>query len=390
MLQQDPALLTLLFYRRVLEKTSCRVSQTSQLPVPCLPQKSGISRCVVTLLQHPFAREAQNSDLRQIKESPCTDGSFQIPAAIVQDKGMGKAGIKRCKWDSKGGVTAQHNSSNWQIKVCQFHPEVNFWKTDSWDRAFSRANSTGESTDLPAAKEMQLWPKISGDTAPAQKVSGKTAFQRNSPIQQNLSKALMPSHNLFHKEEKKAVKEALSRMNTLSAVAWRQEGGSSQGRDQDIQVYPGIQGKGADTERAHWVSQDKQEVHSRGPTQLGRLGTKPEPLPDPTHTRHSLILYLLTHSWWLGFLFVSNSSGKRHFLPTSLAFSRKVCELFSTPLARWDLCFNAELFKILTFRLHALLLGRDVLGVHQQPIVQALRGRALAFEIQRGPLLDSR
>lgn len=46
----------------------------------------------------------------------------------------------------------------------------------------------------------------------------------------------MPSHNLFHKEEKKkAVKETLS-MNTLSAVAWRQEGGLGKGRDQDIQV----------------------------------------------------------------------------------------------------------------------------------------------------------
>ncbi|KFW81666.1 hypothetical protein N305_12217, partial [Manacus vitellinus] len=38
-------------------------------------------------------------------------------------------------------------------------------------------------------------------------------------------------------------------------------------------------------------------------------------------------------------------------------------------------------------KFHALLLGRDVLGVHQQPVIQALRGRALAFEIQRGPLL---
>lgn len=46
----------------------------------------------------------------------------------------------------------------------------------------------------------------------------------------------MPSHNLFHEEEKKAIKEALTRMNTLSAVAWRQEGGLSKGRDQDIQV----------------------------------------------------------------------------------------------------------------------------------------------------------
>lgn len=36
--------------------------------------------------------------------------------------------------------------------------------------------------------------------------------------------------------KKKAVKETLSRMNTLSAVAWRQEGGLSKGRDQDIQV----------------------------------------------------------------------------------------------------------------------------------------------------------
>lgn len=45
-------------YRRVLEKTSCGVSQTSQLPVPCLPQKSRISRYVVKLLQHPFARRA--------------------------------------------------------------------------------------------------------------------------------------------------------------------------------------------------------------------------------------------------------------------------------------------------------------------------------------------
>lgn len=49
----------------------------------------------------------------------------------------------------------------------------------------------------------------------------------------------------------------------------------------------------------HWISQDKQEFHSRGPTQLGHLGIKPEPLPDPAHTRHSLILYLLAHSWWL-------------------------------------------------------------------------------------------
>ncbi|KFV56249.1 hypothetical protein N328_12565, partial [Gavia stellata] len=38
-------------------------------------------------------------------------------------------------------------------------------------------------------------------------------------------------------------------------------------------------------------------------------------------------------------------------------------------------------------KLHALLLGRYVLGVHQQPIIQALGGRALAFEIQRGPFL---
>jgi len=30
--------------------------------------------------------------------------------------------------------------------------------------------------------------KIAEDTAPAQEVSGKTAFQRNSPIQQNLNK----------------------------------------------------------------------------------------------------------------------------------------------------------------------------------------------------------
>ncbi|KFP92445.1 hypothetical protein N311_01800, partial [Apaloderma vittatum] len=37
--------------------------------------------------------------------------------------------------------------------------------------------------------------------------------------------------------------------------------------------------------------------------------------------------------------------------------------------------------------LHTLLLGRDVLGIHQQPIIQALGGRALTFEIQRGPLL---
>lgn len=53
------ALLILFFcYRRALKKTSCRVSQTSQLPVPYLPQKSGISRYIVRLLQHPFARRA--------------------------------------------------------------------------------------------------------------------------------------------------------------------------------------------------------------------------------------------------------------------------------------------------------------------------------------------
>ncbi|KAF1497148.1 hypothetical protein FQV18_0005331, partial [Eudyptula minor novaehollandiae] len=38
-------------------------------------------------------------------------------------------------------------------------------------------------------------------------------------------------------------------------------------------------------------------------------------------------------------------------------------------------------------KLHALLLGRYVLGVHEQPVIQALGGRALAFEIQSGPLL---
>lgn len=32
----------------------------------------------------------------------------------------------------------------------------------------------------------------------------------------------------------------------------------------------------------------KQELHGRGPTQLGHLGTTPEPLPDPTHHQTQL------------------------------------------------------------------------------------------------------
>lgn len=71
-------------YRRVLEKTSCRVSQTSQLQIPCLPQKSGNSRCVWSCCNLLLQDKCTNSDLRQIKESPCIDASFQIPAAIVQ------------------------------------------------------------------------------------------------------------------------------------------------------------------------------------------------------------------------------------------------------------------------------------------------------------------
>ncbi|KFP16052.1 hypothetical protein Z169_11538, partial [Egretta garzetta] len=38
-------------------------------------------------------------------------------------------------------------------------------------------------------------------------------------------------------------------------------------------------------------------------------------------------------------------------------------------------------------KLHTLLLGRYVLSVDQQPIIQALGGRALTFEIHHRPLL---
>ena len=76
---------------------------------------------------------------------------------------MGKAGIKRWKGASKGGARAQSNSwaaGGSKAETARSILEVSFCKTVAWDRAFARANSTGESTDLPAAKEMQLWPKV--------------------------------------------------------------------------------------------------------------------------------------------------------------------------------------------------------------------------------------
>lgn len=76
---------------------------------------------------------------------------------------MGKAGIKRWEGVSKGGAGPQSNSwatGSLKAKTARSILEVNFCKTASWNRAFERSNSTGESTDLPAAKETQLWPKV--------------------------------------------------------------------------------------------------------------------------------------------------------------------------------------------------------------------------------------
>lgn len=76
---------------------------------------------------------------------------------------MGKAGIKRWKGDSKTGARAQSNSratGSSKAETARSILEVSFCKTSSWDRAFARANHTGESTGLSAAKEMQLWPKM--------------------------------------------------------------------------------------------------------------------------------------------------------------------------------------------------------------------------------------
>lgn len=75
---------------------------------------------------------------------------------------MGKAEIKRRKEDSKEGERAQSNSwktGSSKAESARVILKVSFYKIVSWDRAFKRANSTGQS-NLPAAKEMQHWPKV--------------------------------------------------------------------------------------------------------------------------------------------------------------------------------------------------------------------------------------
>jgi len=64
--------------------------------------------------------------------------------------------------DSKGGARAQSNSraaGSSKAETVRSILEVSFCKIASWDRAFARANHTGASTGLPAAKERWFWPK---------------------------------------------------------------------------------------------------------------------------------------------------------------------------------------------------------------------------------------
>lgn len=99
--------------------------------------------------------------------------------------------MRRRQWFSKG----QNNLPASFTHLCQFPISSSFNTTS---RAWRLAEGSAvhkcflDSQKTHAAKRRGTHShhlqEIAEDTAPARKVSGKTAFRRNSPIQQNLNK----------------------------------------------------------------------------------------------------------------------------------------------------------------------------------------------------------
>ncbi|KGL93760.1 hypothetical protein N301_08858, partial [Charadrius vociferus] len=104
------------------------------------------------------------------------------------------------------------------------------------------------------------------------------------------------------------------------------------------------------------------------------------------------ILKLLSLGGFLQFLICIQLIRKAALLAGRLGFLPQGLRTVFHPVGKVGPVLQCGAFQNLDVsgafvKLHALLLGRYILGVHQQPIIQALGGRALAFEIQRGPLL---
>ncbi|KFQ47649.1 hypothetical protein N333_12238, partial [Nestor notabilis] len=104
------------------------------------------------------------------------------------------------------------------------------------------------------------------------------------------------------------------------------------------------------------------------------------------------ILKLLSLGGLLQFLICIQLLRKAALLAHWLGFLPQGLRTIFQPIGKVGPVFQRRAFQNLDIsgafvKLHALLLGWYVLGVHQQPIIQALGGRALTFEIQRGPLL---
>ncbi|KFV06886.1 hypothetical protein N339_02114, partial [Pterocles gutturalis] len=104
------------------------------------------------------------------------------------------------------------------------------------------------------------------------------------------------------------------------------------------------------------------------------------------------ILKLLSLGGFFQFLICIQLLGKAALLANGLGFLPQSLRTIFQPVGKVGPVFQSRAFQNLDVssafvKLHALLLGRYVLGVHQQPIIQALGGRTLAFEIQCRPLL---
>ncbi|KFO90551.1 hypothetical protein N320_11284, partial [Buceros rhinoceros silvestris] len=100
------------------------------------------------------------------------------------------------------------------------------------------------------------------------------------------------------------------------------------------------------------------------------------------------ILKLLSLGGLFQFLICIQLIGKAALLADRLGFLPQGLRTVFQPVGKMGPMFQHRAFQNLDVsgafvKLHALLLGRYVLGIHQQPIIQALGGRALAFEIQR-------
>ncbi|KFM02034.1 hypothetical protein AS27_14273, partial [Aptenodytes forsteri] len=104
------------------------------------------------------------------------------------------------------------------------------------------------------------------------------------------------------------------------------------------------------------------------------------------------ILKLLSLGGFFQFLICIQLIRKAALLADRLRFLPQGLRTVFQPVGKVGPVFQHRAFQNLDVsgafvKLHALLLGRYVLGVHEQPVIQALGGRALAFEIQSGPLL---